>query len=234
VTAVEAIAGGYSPRDELDFARPVSPFLVRPETTGRLVIASGSFRRYDPVADVVESIDARGAARLYRELETQLEKIHREVSWSDESFESILREAVFHLLDTPVPGGEMEVERRLLTYAYSDPELEGLSDAQRQLLRMGPANARTVQAKLRELAAAFDWPPRVTDHSPPILATVEGTDAPAPASRDGDVSDISDVGDDAAFVLSRRTIESHDPPALLPATDLDDLVVTIGAAEHSE
>jgi hypothetical protein len=37
-------------------------------------------------------------------------------------------------------------------FAFEDPALESLSPPQRQLLRMGPRNARIVQQKLREIA----------------------------------------------------------------------------------
>ena len=48
------------------------------------------------------------------------------------------------------PGG--------IGYAYVDPRLESLSAAQKQLLRMGPENVRTIQAKLREIALALGIP----------------------------------------------------------------------------
>jgi len=179
VAAVESVAGGYSPRDELDFMRPTHPFLVRPGDPGTLVIASGSYRRYSLAADVVESIDTVGAVRLFRELEPLLDEAHRGVSWGDSNFEYSLREAVTHLLEVPVPGGQLAVERRMLTYAFSDPAIERLSDAQRQLLRMGPENARKVQAKLRELADAFGWIDDTSTFAGPIVpAGLRTTDDP--------------------------------------------------------
>jgi DUF3014 family protein len=40
-------------------------------------------------------------------------------------------------------------------YAYVDDSLERLSPAQKQLLRMGPKNQATIQAKLREFTLAL-------------------------------------------------------------------------------
>jgi hypothetical protein len=40
-------------------------------------------------------------------------------------------------------------------FEFADPQLESLSDAQKQLLRMGPANAKRVRAKLREIETAL-------------------------------------------------------------------------------
>jgi hypothetical protein len=39
-------------------------------------------------------------------------------------------------------------------YQFADPNLEALSAGQKLLLRMGPANAVIVKAKLRELRSA--------------------------------------------------------------------------------
>lgn len=157
VAAVEAVADGYSPTEELGFLAAGGPFLVR-EEDGRLVIAAGTFRRYRLAVEVLSSIDASEAVTILRELEPELEAARRDVAWHRGSFEDRLRQAVDHLLEVEVPPGSLEVERRTLSYAFADDRLELLSGAQRQLLRMGPVNARMVQAKLRELRRAFGWP----------------------------------------------------------------------------
>ena len=38
-------------------------------------------------------------------------------------------------------------------YEYADPDLESRSAGQKLLIRMGPANARIIKAKLREFRA---------------------------------------------------------------------------------
>ena len=53
---------------------------------------------------------------------------------------------------------DVELRTDKVTYAFADPALEGLSGAQRQLLRMGPRNVRIVQAKLREVAGFLGIP----------------------------------------------------------------------------
>lgn len=40
-------------------------------------------------------------------------------------------------------------------YEYPDEEIEGLSPAQRHLLRMGPRNVQRIQEKLREIQRAL-------------------------------------------------------------------------------
>ena len=157
VAAVDAIAGGYSPRNEIEFMRPIRPFLVR-EDEGRLVISSGSFHRYDLAAEVFASFDIDSALTLYDRFRPQLEAIYQETGWASESFDSRLREAIDHLLEYGVESGQFEVEQRAIVYAFAEDHLERLSSAQKQLVRMGSNNARMVQNKLREFRDAFGWP----------------------------------------------------------------------------
>ncbi len=181
VLAVDAVAGGYSPRDEIEFLKPQRAFLVREEGDS-LVITASTYRRYDRVTDVVTSLDTAGAAELYRELAVRLESIYAEVAWADEDFDSRFREAVDHLLSVEVPDGPYEVEQRAIVYAFAEDELERLSEAQRQLLRMGPSNARKIQASLRRLRRAIGWP----EVAPPVMTA--GLDPIAPPPEDSVVA----------------------------------------------
>jgi hypothetical protein len=47
------------------------------------------------------------------------------------------------------------VEAEGNVYAYSDARLEALGQVEKHLLRMGPRNTRTIQAKAREVEAAL-------------------------------------------------------------------------------
>jgi hypothetical protein len=160
VGAVDAIAGGYSPRDEIEFMKPSRPFVVR-EDEGLLVVASSSYRRYDLAAAAFASIAVEDGVELYRRFGPRLEEIYREIAWADSGFDDRLREAIDHLLEVEVPSSQIEVEQRAIVYAFAEDGLERLSGAQKQLLRMGPGNARAVQTKLRELRIALGWPEEV-------------------------------------------------------------------------
>jgi hypothetical protein len=162
VMVVDAVAGGYSPREQVEFLRPPSPFLVR-ETDGRLVATAGSFRRYDLAAEVLDSIDIDGAVDLYRRFEPQLEAIYEEIGWAGEDFDSRLREAIDHLLEVERLSGPFELEQRTVVYAYADDHIEQLSDAQKHLLRMGPGNARRLLAQMHDFREAMGWPVRALE-----------------------------------------------------------------------
>ena len=174
VLAVDAVAGGYSPADEVEFLRPSRPFIVR-DDEGRLVIASGSYRRYDVVADVFASLDTEGAIEIYRRFGPRLQAIYQEVGWANDAFDTRLREAVDHLLEVEAPAGQIEVEQRAIVYAFAEDRFENLTGAQKHFLRMGPRNVAAIQAKLRDLRDGMGWPEPV-----PAIVTAE-LEQPAPA-----------------------------------------------------
>jgi hypothetical protein len=154
VAAVDNIATGASPRAHLEMMRPPGSFQVV-ERDGRLEVDPRSWHRYDLVTGAVTSIDADDAVALYHELLPLLEEAHREIAPPGITFRQRLLEAIDQLLATPVPSEPVVVEKKVLTYTYADPALEGLTEAQRHLLRMGPENERRIQAKLREIREAL-------------------------------------------------------------------------------
>ena len=156
--AVENVAGGSTPAARLGVWRPSSNF----ETVARgrdLFIAPRSYERYDTLGDAAASIDAEGASRLYATLKPRIEEAHRDLGYPDTSFDRTLEQAIVMLLRTPVSDGAARLEAKGIGYGYADPALEGLTSAQKHLLRTGPRNARLIQASLRQIALALGIPP---------------------------------------------------------------------------
>ena len=157
VVAVDNVANGLSPKPHIDFFSPSGPFRVVRTKEGTLV-DEASYSRYDPVTGVVLSLDAAAAARLYRAVKPLLQEAYRDLGYPGVDFEDTLVRAMAELLGTPVAEGPVVLEKKILSYAMTDEKLEGLSPAQKQLLRMGPKGVRAVQGKIRELAAALGVP----------------------------------------------------------------------------
>ncbi|WP_224364617.1 DUF3014 domain-containing protein [Hyalangium versicolor] len=152
------ISEGESPRAVLPFLAPQGTFQVV-ERDGHTFIAPESFARYDTVTRVLTSLDTKAAARTYRILKPLFRQAFGEIGPPGQTFDQTLARALQRLIDTPVPEGDLEVvDTPGVNYAYAAPELEQLSAAQKHLLRMGPANARALQGKLRELRQALGLP----------------------------------------------------------------------------
>lgn len=157
-SSVGNIAEGESPRAALSFMAPPGAFQVV-ERDGRTVIAPESFARYDAVVRVITSLDTQTSAHTYKALKPLIDEAYGEISRPGQRFDQTLSQAIQRMLDTPVPEGDLEVvDTPGVNFTYAAPELEQLSAAQKHLLRMGPANARALQAKLRELQGALALP----------------------------------------------------------------------------
>jgi hypothetical protein len=157
VASVDNVAEGKSPRDQLRPMWPREKFTV--VTDGETIRPDpASYARYDALTDVFVSIDSRALVRAYRQVQPLIDEAYRDLGYPERSFDDALRGAIAELLAAPVVVGEPLLEPRVISYAYADPDLEGLSAAQKQLLRLGPSNAPRVQRKLREIARALGIP----------------------------------------------------------------------------
>lgn len=156
-TAVANIADGESPRMVLSFLAPAQGFQVSRSGPQTLIDPRG-YERYAAVARVVGSMDVQAAAKVYNEVKPLIDGVYAEIAPPGQTFDKTFSRAIQHLLAVPVPQGDVPVVERGALFAYADPQLEGLSRAQKHLLRMGPAHMQVIQAKLRDLQGALNLP----------------------------------------------------------------------------
>jgi len=155
--AIDNIANGLSPRPHVDFFAPEGEFKIIKR--GDLYYADPEgYSRYDAVVDVFVSLDSKKSVNLLRGLKPLFQEAYRDLGYPNRDFEETLIRAIDELLRTPIVEGDILLEKAVVNYIMVDPTLEGLSDAQKHLLRMGSENVGAVQAKLREMAAALAVP----------------------------------------------------------------------------
>jgi hypothetical protein len=157
---VANIADGTEVTTLLRPLRPSGAFGVV-ERGGSLYIDPRSYERYAGLAEGIGALDPAGTARLYATLKPRIEEAYGELG-ARETFDRTLERALVRLLETPATPGLVPVEPggRGIGYVFVDDRLEGLTPAQRQLLRMGPENVRIIQTKIREVALALGIPPQ--------------------------------------------------------------------------
>ena len=145
------------PRQQLALnQRPIKPTSGELVTAGpedALVLAPENYARYEPLVAVVRVTDAKTLVALYRGLQPLFQQAYEELGHPNASFDDRLVEVIEHLLATPNVPGEIRLVRPSVLYKYADERLEKLSAGQKLLIRMGPANAAAVKAKLRDIQA---------------------------------------------------------------------------------
>ncbi len=157
VVSVDNVANGLSPKSHIGFFSPQGGFRIVRTKAGTF-IDPASYARYAPVVDVVRSLDATAAVRLYRAIQPLLQDAYNELGYPGVNFEDTVVKAMAELLGTPVVNGPIGLSSKVLSYAMTDATLEALNPAQKQLLRVGPKGVEAVQAKIRDLAAVMGVP----------------------------------------------------------------------------
>lgn len=152
VAVVDAIARGESPAPLLPFLAPTEKFQVM-ERDGELRLDPKGFRRFEPLVNAFTAVPDKTWITWYRTLRPTLEKAFRELGYPGVTFAQRLRQACAQLLRTPRFTDRIALQRKIMSYALVDPELEALNAAQKHMLRLGPKNAERVREKVRALAA---------------------------------------------------------------------------------
>ncbi|MBN1224899.1 MAG: DUF3014 domain-containing protein [Candidatus Aminicenantes bacterium] len=156
VAAIDNIANGQSPRAHFDFFRLQDAFKVE-QKSGRDYIDPSSYSRYNAIADAFVSLDTDNAVGLFRKLKPVIQDAYHELGYPDREFQDTLEKAIRELFGVPV-SKDILLQKKVVSYAMTDPHLEGLSQAQKHLLRMGPENVKKIQSKLRDIALALGVP----------------------------------------------------------------------------
>jgi hypothetical protein len=136
--------------------RPVKPTpgQTAVSTQGDLIVLSeANFDRYTTFIHAVQAVDVKAVAGVYQRLYPLFQQAYEDLGYPGKYFNDRLVEVIDHLLETPEVAPPIQLEQPRVFYTFADPSLEARSAGQKLLIRMGPANARVVKAKLRDLRA---------------------------------------------------------------------------------
>lgn len=133
---------------------PPGDFVATP-ANGKIWLGPDSYQRFDNFATMVSHLDSDKLAGLFHWLRPLLEQSHSELGYPADSFDDTLLKAIDQCLVTPEISTPIELTPKIRGFAFADPELEALPPVQKQLLRMGPDNLRTIKDSLRRLLRAL-------------------------------------------------------------------------------
>ena len=151
VVVVDNVAEDVNPRKQVDFIK------LSPQRSEKL-----DPTRYDLIALVIASIDAKGLAQVVRDLHPLLESAYHKLGYPDRSFDQVAAKALQRIVDAPVVEKTPALVPKGANFAFADEKLEALGPVEKLLLRMGPRNTKLIQNKAREIAAALDF--RIAQH----------------------------------------------------------------------
>lgn len=147
---IGALVRDESPRKALDFLAPKTRFSA---VHGH--IDPKSYERYDGIADAVGSVDVQKLAASVKAVHPLLESAYHRLADPNRSFDDAVKAALQRIVDAPVVEGDIAVVPHGANDLFADEKLEVLGPVEKHLIRMGPKNEKILQAKARELLAAF-------------------------------------------------------------------------------
>jgi hypothetical protein len=152
-SGIDRIARGQSPAADLIVLRPSGDLSIQGRRNAA-TIDPASYRRYDRLAAMVESLEPRGIVEAYRTVQPRLDEAYRALGRSQSGLDDAISASLELLIETPIPAEPVAVvPGKGATFAFREADLERLAPIQKQLLRMGPDNARRIQARLRDIRA---------------------------------------------------------------------------------
>ena len=144
------MAQGDVPYNLLPVSRPKAAFPISDDGT-QVVTDPAGFERYDAMTQWLQGLDL---AALLSSLESFIPLFREAWSYYGED-PAAFDMAIVTMLDLVIATPEINLSearliRREAVWIFEDPAIEGLSPIQKQVLRMGPANAEIVKAKAAE------------------------------------------------------------------------------------
>ncbi|MEP0203266.1 MAG: DUF3014 domain-containing protein [Halioglobus sp.] len=143
----------------LPVAPPKGKFSTVTEQGNEYMDPAG-YERYDSYAQSIEALDTDTLASTFHRFRPLLEEAYGTLGYPKEDFDNALIRALDRVLLTPEITEPIELTRKEAIYQYADPELEELTDLQKQLLRMGPDNINKIKRQAAALRAALLDPAR--------------------------------------------------------------------------
>lgn len=160
VLAVNNVAEGKVIHEYRPVVSPPPPFIA--DTFSVMVagtavdqerVSPNNYQRYEAYVTTLALIDSDAAAAVYRRFYPLMEEAFRELGLKKPNFHSVMIAAIDNILAAPDAQGDLLLVRPKVFYQYADPALEALPQTHKLMLRMGPENARSVKASLRQLRA---------------------------------------------------------------------------------
>ena len=154
--AIDKASQGDNPASGFKELAPRGPMAMT-RRGNRRAIDPASYRRYDGLVTTVTSIDASAVARIYKTIRPRLNEAYQNMGHPGGNVDAAVRQALSLLLETPVAKSPvMLVEGSGARWAYADPNLEGLTPTQKQLVRMGPVHTDAMLVWLRALQSGIN------------------------------------------------------------------------------
>ena len=155
VVTIDNLSRKQLPRGKYRVTRPTAGRFGVAKEGDSLYLSPDNFDRYTPIVELMTGLEIDQLITVYLKYYPLFQEAYEYLGYPSSYFNDRLIDVVDHLLAAPVVDGPIGLVRPHVLYRYADPELEGLSAGHKILIRVGPANADKMKAKLREVRQAL-------------------------------------------------------------------------------
>jgi hypothetical protein len=150
---------------ELRPTKPLAGAFIATGNDQQGTIDTANYQRYVPYVQAVQALDMKRVVAVYVRYFPLFQQAYQSLGYPNGYFNDRLVITIDNLLAAPDIITDIALVRPNVMYQFADPKLEDLSAGQKLLLRMGPANAAIIKAKLRELRGLVADQARDADRS---------------------------------------------------------------------
>lgn len=144
VTFTFGLSKGQVMRQVVSLPSPKVSFPVRRVGTRYFLDESG-FERYNTYIKTLQSISPATWAENFHYFRPLLEKIFGQMGYDESDFDNTVTKALHEIITANIPTGAMELKAPSAMYIFVDESLENMTPLQKQMVRMGPNNAKVLQ-----------------------------------------------------------------------------------------
>ncbi len=154
VVTIDNMADGKIPRKH-GLLLPINSKFRASEKAGQVWLDGYNHGRYRPYVELLSAISSQQWLALYRRYYPLMQQAYAELGYPNKAFHERVLQALDHLLQSPLISRALVLEQPSVMYRFADPELEQLSAVHKQMLRLGPVNARQIMDRLTVLRAGL-------------------------------------------------------------------------------
>lgn len=155
VVFAENVSDGSLPQLDYPVRRLPQAMAVRELDENLYEMQTVSYERFTPIVNALAALKPEQGMAMYRVLKPLLQEAYAEIGYPNRNFDDVVVKAIDEILNARTAEGPFQLVKPKVMYVYANAEIESMSPVEKQLLRMGPANAQKLKATLQQYKALF-------------------------------------------------------------------------------
>ncbi|TKB44684.1 DUF3014 domain-containing protein [Thalassotalea mangrovi] len=156
VVFADNFAKGQVATKEAPVYSPDGTFQASPVNDNEFVISPENYSRYQSYIELAASFEPKELVAMYEQLSPLLEEAYQELGYPERSFDQVRDDVISQILAFEYPEQSPVLIQPGVVYKYQSEDIEGRSDVDKLLLRIGKENVLQLQTVAYQLQKEFN------------------------------------------------------------------------------